>query len=304
MDIESARREDVILLCEIPRSPLQDQSIQLRPRNAVGKQCWCCRYCPQGRFGRCSVSVCCCILFLLLSQVVALIVRVVHRNHQVTLYREPLLTALDSAAICKVDLRHPRSLAGKSMCALEMGNGNAAKFDLSAAQNVLLGFLYGVVLHRDRDMMKDVLGGAHICVKDERAFVYNFLIHLPGAYERTSSHRSTAQQYGTREGRVMRTMLIGRVEDTTWFQLEGSPMGHSFWSSLNHILDFYLYRLTRRQMGPLGSSPHTDWRPVQLSELPRMDVICPVSCKPHAVLSHDLANNSQVPTLSSAHLKQ
>jgi len=244
--------------------------------------------CLQSKLGRCSAFCLVFMLSCLLLFGIALFSRARFREHEVEKYRNPLLAALDSSVLCQVPIRHPRFLPHLSTCALELGSKNDTKFDLRSAENVLLGFVFGMLLHRDLELMEEILSGAHVCFEDPGRFIHSLLVHLPGAYHRRSSHRSTSLQVGIKEGRVLHTILIGTdPHGVTWFQLEGSPWDpkHSLWKSYNHILDCWLYFLTGRQMGPLGTSRHTDRNPLHLGAPSKPGDACKELCESRSMLS-------------------
>ncbi|KAM3576140.1 hypothetical protein VYU27_002016 [Nannochloropsis oceanica] len=116
-------------------------------------------------------------------------------------------------------------------------------------------------------LMSEILRGAHIVVEEDRGAFYSWFTHMQDSYRRTSSHRSIVPMYGIDEGSVLRTILTGRTGDGhTWFQFEGAgwePFKKPFESFL-HAVNYVQYRVTGKQVGPLGVSAFTDRRPIRL----------------------------------------
>jgi hypothetical protein len=110
---------------------------------------------------------------------------------------------------------------------------------------------------------------------------------------RRSSHTSSNTQYGLPAGELLQTLLLGEIESSdvqlwvrrqptlaspgcaahtvglaqgpdSWFQLEGAewdPLHHPV-RSLVHIINYFEYKATGRQIGPLCTSRHTDAYPI------------------------------------------
>merc|ERR1719491_903732 len=100
--------------------------------------------------------------------------------------------------------------------------------------------------------MSEIARGAHISVNDPMSKIYGFIKRskLPPAQQRQSSHKSDVLQYGLKLGRVLSTLLVGRLANRTWFQLEGSAYrtgSFSMWmngQNVAHMLDFVEYRFS------------------------------------------------------------
>jgi hypothetical protein len=160
-------------------------------------------------------------------------------------------------------------------------------YDLHPAEHPLLGFLWKQVLSHSRTELLEVLSGAHVVLDDPEGKVYAFLGNLPGAERRSAStHRSDRAQYDIPEGRVVSSLLIGYLDNATWFQLEGAPwdLRHHFWSSLPHILDCFEYILSMmtRNVGPLGTSRYTDSKPLRKKIVAPVGKVCPTICQTRA----------------------
>eukprot|EP00440_Ansanella_granifera_P008553 gb/GFBE01009266.1/.p1 GENE.gb/GFBE01009266.1/~~gb/GFBE01009266.1/.p1 ORF type:complete len:286 (+),score=30.90 gb/GFBE01009266.1/:1-858(+) len=207
---------------------------------------------------------------------------------------QPLLDAIVNSKVCS----HTQTRT----CALELSDQAAERFDLHIAENPLFGFLYGQVVHRDRAELEQILRGAHVDVVDQDGSVYTFLTSLPGATRRTSSHSSDRAQYGIPEGRVVSTLLVGRLGDQTWFQLEGHPWGagQSILSCIGHALDFIEYVALGRNVGPLGTSRRTDEYPLIAGSPLSTTEACSATCglgpprRPAARSSKLLGRSAQV----------
>lgn len=207
-----------------------------------------------------------------------------HRSHdreaQVEKYRARFLSALDSATFCKGAAGSPsEAVTCGPSCKAELGL-NATTFDLHPAENALFGFIYAQVTNRSHSDMSEILGGAFVKFPDPNGCAHKFLITLPGHYKRISSHFSSTDQYGIKEGKVIDTILIGTSTDNvTWFQLEGAAFDgmHDISQSWKHTLDTILYVVTRRQMGPLGTSAHTEKQPLHMPT-PSVPQYCALPC--------------------------
>lgn len=176
---------------------------------------------------------------------------------------EPMLDMLEKSAYC-----HHTAAA---TCLMELPDSDLRKFDLNPplAEKVLMGFVYMQIARRDREIMRQILSGAHILLQrdvlstpgGENFTAYQLLQSFPGAYKRQSSHRSDAQQYGLPQGEVLHTLLLGDIDGHTWFQFEGNGV-HSVISFLLHMGNYVEYKLTGRNIGPLGTSKFTDRAPL------------------------------------------
>jgi len=130
--------------------------------------------------------------------------------------------------------------------------------------------------------MRAILSGAHVQFLDPEGGFHHFLISRRGAYPRISSHPSTSEQYGVKEGRILQTILIGTNSDNrTWFQLEGAPWDPhgSIGNIINHSLDAVIYFITRRNIGPLGTTSYTDKNPLRLDTPAPPEKSCPLPCR-------------------------
>lgn len=210
---------------------------------------------------------------LIVAATVIICIRHAQRGHTLV----PLLDAITSSRICYDDT--------SGTCAVELDPKAAARFDLHELENPLLGFLYAQVVNKNRGEMAQILQGAHVCVTDTEGSFYDFFKHLPGVWTRISSHQSDREQFGIPEGRVISTVLVGTLNNSTWFQLEADPWDprHNFRGSFFHVLDYLEYRFTGRNIGPLGTSSSTDRRPLVKGAVQTVQEACPERCpEPHA----------------------
>lgn len=113
----------------------------------------------------------------------------------------------------------------------------------------------------------EILRGAHVRIFDmgER---YDDWKKLPSADTRHSSHRSEGPQYHV-NGRLVHTVLLGKIWNRTWLQLEGHPQG------IRHVIDWVKYNITHENQGPYGSSRYIENRPLEIQPL-----------HPHVVITH------------------
>ena len=124
----------------------------------------------------------------------------------------------------------------------------------------------------DVDQLRDVLWGGHVLVDD------------PGLYERWRFPQQSRQRISSHHhdidkkkypdigmhGPFVREKLHGRTAQGTWVQLEKTPaaIGAKKLPSaqdLAHLMDYIVYRVTRRNVGPWGLSHRTERRPMYLN---------------------------------------
>ncbi|MEI6446353.1 MAG: hypothetical protein WCO96_00565 [Actinomycetes bacterium] len=124
----------------------------------------------------------------------------------------------------------------------------------------------------DVRQLREVLCGAHVLV-DEPGLYERW--RFPDSHERLSSHHKKMDKkaypdLGLR-GPLVREKLHGRTANGTWVQLEKTPaaMGGGFHlpslTDLKHLLDYFVYRVTKKNVGPWGLSGNTESRPMYLS---------------------------------------
>eukprot|EP00933_Yihiella_yeosuensis_P059492 TRINITY_DN6081_c1_g5_i1.p1 TRINITY_DN6081_c1_g5~~TRINITY_DN6081_c1_g5_i1.p1 ORF type:complete len:316 (+),score=17.57 TRINITY_DN6081_c1_g5_i1:85-948(+) len=194
----------------------------------------------------------------------------------------PLLSALRSSAVCHAP-RYTNSTQRWFPCDVVLDREESASFDLHPAENSLFGYIYVQLVDRNDSLMTEILSGAHAkVVVDNRKDVYKFLHNLPGAKKRISSHKSDSVQFGLPEGRILGSLLVGGWKNSTWLQLEAHPWG-AIWDPVNnlgHICDYIQYKLTGRNIGPLGTSSHTDQNPLSFHQTQVSKQECPTVCAP------------------------
>jgi hypothetical protein len=124
----------------------------------------------------------------------------------------------------------------------------------------------------DVDQLRDVLWGGHVLVDD------------PGLYERWTFPEQSRQRISSHHhdidkkkypdigmhGPLVREKLHGRTAQGTWVQLEKTPaaIGAKKLPSAQdvaHLMDYVVYRVTRRNVGPWGLSHRTERRPMYLN---------------------------------------
>jgi hypothetical protein len=125
----------------------------------------------------------------------------------------------------------------------------------------------------DVNQLRDVLYGGHVLVDDPD--LYERWKFPKVTRERLSSHHRTVdkQLYPDlgMHGPLVREKLHGRTANGTWIQLEKTPAafgaGHRLptWNDVLHLVDFVVYRVTKRNVGPWGLSAVTERRPMYLS---------------------------------------
>ncbi|OQS02613.1 hypothetical protein THRCLA_05029 [Thraustotheca clavata] len=130
----------------------------------------------------------------------------------------------------------------------------------------LLGTLYMHLAARQSHDLMEILRGAHVIVQNDNGFYYSHFQNLSSnIHFRFSSHYSIVQQYAIPQGPLLDTILLGITHDnSSWFQFEGAawdPFTRPM-DSLIHVLNYFEYTFRRVQIGPLGTSIHTDQSPL------------------------------------------
>jgi hypothetical protein len=125
----------------------------------------------------------------------------------------------------------------------------------------------------DVNQLRDVLWGGHVLVDDPE--LYERWRFPNVTRERLSSHHRTVDKQSYPDlgmhGPLVREKLHGRTASGTWMQLEKTPAafgaGHRLptWNDVLHLVDFVVYRVTKRNVGPWGLSAVTERRPMYLS---------------------------------------
>ena len=135
----------------------------------------------------------------------------------------------------------------------------------------------------DVNQLRDVLCGGHVLVDDPE--LYERWRFPKVTRERLSSHHRTMDKVSYPDlgmhGPLVREKLHGRTANGTWVQLEKTPAafgkGHRLptWNDVLHLIDFIVYRVTKRNVGPWGLSAVTERRPMYLSPQLRTTVPLP-----------------------------
>jgi hypothetical protein len=125
----------------------------------------------------------------------------------------------------------------------------------------------------DVNQLRDVLCGGHVLV--DNPDLYERWRFPKVTRQRLSSHHRTVDKVAYPDlgmhGPLVREKLHGRTATGTWVQLEKTPAafgkGHRLpsWNDVLHLVDFVVYRVTKRNVGPWGLSTATERRPMYLS---------------------------------------
>lgn len=110
--------------------------------------------------------------------------------------------------------------------------------------------------------MQEILKGAHVHLKDGGKAYFHWLKEVKNKHTRVSSHPASDKQFAVR-GEFVKELLFSKLDDCTWFQLEGSPV--SFGNVTTHMIDYFKYKITGRNQGPYGSSKYTHNDPLILT---------------------------------------
>ncbi len=125
----------------------------------------------------------------------------------------------------------------------------------------------------DVNQLRDVLYGGHILIDDPELYERWRFPNLTRG--RVSSHHRTVDKLTYPDlgmhGPLVREKLHGRTAGGTWMQLEKTPAAFGAnhrlptWNDLMHLIDYVIYRVTKRNVGPWGLSTVTERRPMYLS---------------------------------------
>jgi hypothetical protein len=134
----------------------------------------------------------------------------------------------------------------------------------------------------DVNQLRDVLWGGHVLIDDPD--LYERWRFPKVTRHRLSSHHRTVDKQSYPDlgmhGPLVREKLHGRTANGTWLQLEKTPAafgaGHRLptWNDVQHLADFVVYRVTKRNVGPWGLSAVTERRPMYLS--PQLSTTVPL----------------------------
>jgi hypothetical protein len=134
----------------------------------------------------------------------------------------------------------------------------------------------------DVNQLRDVLCGGHVLI--DNPDLYERWRFPRVTRERLSSHHRTVDKQVYPDlgmhGPLVREKLHGRTANGTWVQLEKTPAafgaGHRLptWNDVQHLADYVVYRVTKRNVGPWGLSSATERRPMYLS--PQLSTTVPL----------------------------
>jgi hypothetical protein len=162
----------------------------------------------------------------------------------------------------------------------------------------------------DVNQLRDVLCGGHVLVDNPE--LYERWRFPKVTRHRLSSHHRTMDKVSYPDlgmhGPLVREKLHGRTATGTWVQLEKTPAafgkGHRLprWNDVLHLIDFIVYRVTKRNVGPWGLSAVTERRPMYLS--PQLRTTVPLPHGTNRTLTATLARldaEDQVKDTGSVH---
>ena len=116
------------------------------------------------------------------------------------------------------------------------------------------------------DVLEEMLKGGHLKLHDNGTLYDELLVNFNTKLKkRSSSHDSICQQYSL-SGPVLREVLIGASKDeqgnkATWIQFERHHT-KSIIQIILHLLDYLQHKLTGKNIGPFGTSEHTEQNPI------------------------------------------
>lgn len=119
--------------------------------------------------------------------------------------------------------------------------------------------------------LEEMLKGGHLKLNDHGEFYHELLTEFRCTlHKRKSSHQSTVQQYSF-SGPVLKEVLLGVSEDqsgekSTWIQFERHHT-KTIIDFILHVFDYIKYLLTGKNIGPYGSSNHTENNPMIIRKI-------------------------------------
>jgi hypothetical protein len=133
--------------------------------------------------------------------------------------------------------------------------------ELSHADEIII--LSDVLRRPDaRPYVVDIMSGAHIIIMD-KGECYRTWKQLDSVDDRRSSHKSDDTQYQV-EGPLCHGILFSKFGGYTWLQLENTAW--HWYASLNHGIDYAVYKKTGLNQGPYGMSKFNDKNPLRLAQ--------------------------------------
>lgn len=201
-----------------------------------------------------------------------------------------MMDALDDRSFCSDEdddwhnsARSLMAVEPVSFCKADLTRKEHLLLGTAEHHSSLLGFLYVQVANRSNETMLDILRGAHVVMNDPDRRIYDTLTNMPGAFQVTTFLKSDLPQQAIVFDRNF-AFLVGSRKRSTWFRFEATGRTKSF--GLEHVLlglsravDWTLHVITRRNIGPLGRSNHTESDPLRVDvELPEASSACPGGC--------------------------
>ncbi|KDO32929.1 hypothetical protein SPRG_02622 [Saprolegnia parasitica CBS 223.65] len=135
-------------------------------------------------------------------------------------------------------------------------------------ERIILATLYTQLLNKHSKVLMEIVKGAHVIVENDHGTYYELFRNITATtYTRISSHASIVSQYAVPQGPLLETLLTGvTAEKHSWFQFEGAnwdPIDRPI-DSILHVLNYLEYKVRGVQIGPLGTSLHTDRNPLRI----------------------------------------
>ena len=101
--------------------------------------------------------------------------------------------------------------------------------------------------------LAEILQGANICLENDKGFFCRRWSDYPESYRRTSSHKYQGEECYA----IGHFLFWLDLDGNTRFQFENFPL-KGFFNSINHLIDYLLYRRDNEQQGVSGTSKHTE----------------------------------------------
>eukprot|EP00930_Biecheleria_cincta_P054017 TRINITY_DN3988_c0_g1_i1.p1 TRINITY_DN3988_c0_g1~~TRINITY_DN3988_c0_g1_i1.p1 ORF type:complete len:271 (-),score=26.44 TRINITY_DN3988_c0_g1_i1:32-844(-) len=204
--------------------------------------------------------------------IICIILTTIHRASEIALLHPFILALQESEIACRASKK-----ALCESCSICFSSIVMRQYEMPQVDAAVLGVLFAQLAERNTTVLKDFLQGAHVVLADDTgSWMYDFLKSLPGAHARISSHRSDRDAYGIPLGSDLQSLLWGTLGKSTWVQLEGhhwDPLRDPL-SSFRHAFDYVKYKISGRNVGPLGYSVYTDRNPLILTTMRNATETC------------------------------
>jgi hypothetical protein len=117
------------------------------------------------------------------------------------------------------------------------------------------------------DKGQEILKGAHVIIKDQGQLAKEIKAETSNQ-TRFSSHHKLAKikEFGV-DIHPTHELLVGETDSYTFWQLERTKVRYwtDLYNNILHLYDYFEYKITGKNIGPLGSSDHTESNPLVIN---------------------------------------